>query len=98
MLRALDDGDALAKIGSLSASLFSGGTAANYDEIKIFARSHHNLPSAQNASSRGRSFSAARRVIVLDNLQPRGATEAGGSVAKAGRLPNAIAKPADLLL
>jgi hypothetical protein len=31
----------------LSASLFSGGTTADYDEIKIFARSHHNLPSAQ---------------------------------------------------
>jgi hypothetical protein len=41
---AVDDGDALAKIGGLGASFFAGGAAADYDQVEIFGTRHANLP------------------------------------------------------
>ena len=40
VLGALDDGDPLAKIGGLRTGLFSGGAAADYDEVEVIAGSH----------------------------------------------------------
>src|SRR5580658_9271201 len=44
---AFNNGDALAKIGSLRTRFFSGRAAANYDQIEMFACSHHNLQEAR---------------------------------------------------
>ncbi len=44
VLGALDDGDALAKIGGLRAGFFSGRAAADHDQVELFARRHTNLP------------------------------------------------------
>jgi hypothetical protein len=40
LLGSLNDRDALAKIRGLSGGFFACGTASDYYEIKLFARSH----------------------------------------------------------
>ena len=43
MLGALDDGHTLAEVGGLGGALFTGGAAANHDEIERVTRSHEFL-------------------------------------------------------
>ena len=44
MLGALDDGNALAKVGGLGGALFTSRAAADHDEIERVTRSHESLP------------------------------------------------------
>ena len=43
VLRAFDDGDALAEVRGLGAGLFASGTAADYQQIKVVVGRHRIL-------------------------------------------------------
>jgi hypothetical protein len=60
---ALDDGHTLAKVGSLGTALFTGGAAANHDQIELFVRGHTFLRLRVEENAVGFRFSLALSAV-----------------------------------
>src|ERR1700730_10264293 len=86
-ISALDDGDVLAKIGSLRACLFPRRTAADDDEIEIFAGRQRFLPSRTKATL---------TAIYPCASAPLGLALMNRDVAVDGEVGEALFKPAGL--